>query len=169
MKVIPLHGAKAAGRVALVDDEDYDLVMQYHWIFWEYDRPSGGKVGPYAIANVPGARRGTTIYMHKLLTGYRQTDHENHNGLDNQRRNLRDATTRQNLQNARKHAGSHSSRFKGVTWVERRNRWWARIKADGKVRHLGYFHTEDAAAEAYNAAALEHFGEFACLNEVTAA
>ena len=29
MKTVPLRGAKAAGRVALVDDENYDLVMQY--------------------------------------------------------------------------------------------------------------------------------------------
>ena len=35
MKEIRLHGAKAAGRVALVDDEDYDLVMAYRWRVWE--------------------------------------------------------------------------------------------------------------------------------------
>ena len=31
MRTVPLGGAKAAGRVALVDNEDYELVSQYRW------------------------------------------------------------------------------------------------------------------------------------------
>lgn len=165
MKTVPLYGAKAAGRVALVDHEDYDLVMQYRWNLWEYERPGGRKRGPYAIANLRG---GGTITMHKLLTGYRQTDHENHNGLDNRRSNLRDATAAQNAQNRRKRSDSRS-RFKGVLWLRQTSRWCARIRVAGKERHLGSFTDEVDAAKAYNAAAIEAFGEFACLNDVGAA
>lgn len=40
MKTVPLYGKKAAGRVALVDDANYDLVMRYRWNVWEV-KPRG--------------------------------------------------------------------------------------------------------------------------------
>ena len=44
-------------------------------------------------------------------------------------------------------------------------KWLVHIKVNGKVQHLGYFEYEKEAAEAYNAAATESFGEYAKLNE----
>jgi hypothetical protein len=37
----------------------------------------------------------------------------------------------------------------------------AGIRVDGRKIHLGYFDSPDLAFEAYQAAALEHHGEFA--------
>jgi hypothetical protein len=161
MRTIPLYGPKAAGRVALVDDEDYDLVMQYRWNILEQERPGHWPIGPYATTNLPDY--GSTMLMHKLLTGWPQTDHADHNGLNNQRSNLRPARGGQNLQNARKRAGA-SSRFKGVSWDPVNQKWIARICVSGHQRNLGRHLSEEDAARAYDAAARAAFGEFACLN-----
>ena|ERR1039458_10194213 len=178
MKIVPLNGAKAAGRVALVDDEDCDLVMQYRWHVWERysKRNPGGQPshgGPYAHTGIKrGVNSWTNLSMHKLLTGWPRTDHEDHNGLNNQRANLRPATGSQNAANTRPQDG-RSSRFKGVCWSQPKSRpgqkprqakWVVHIGINGEQRHLGLFVDEVDAARAYDAAARELFGEFACLN-----
>ena len=102
--------------------------------------------------------------LHRLLLGSAVlVDHRDGNGLNNQRSNLRPATHAQNLQNTRKRAGT-TSRFKGVCWNKKKQAWVAFIKHEGKKKYLGCFSSEEVAARAYDFAASETFGEFACLN-----
>ncbi len=83
--------------------------------------------------------------------------------------NLRFVTSSQNNTNSRKrktHCGRPcSSRFKGVSWYWRTNKWIARIMVDGKPIYLGCSNSEIQCAQLYDAAAVKHFGEFACTNE----
>lgn len=76
--------------------------------------------------------------------------------------NLRPCTSGQNLQNQQKRSGTASA-YKGVT-TTRHGRWAASITVARKRLHLGHFDNETAAARAYDAAAIKHFGEFARLN-----
>lgn len=164
MKTVPLHGKKAAGRVALVDDEDYDLVMPRRW--WVLERKIKGQRtrGPYAVTGTKKADgRRSLISMHQMITGYPMTDHKNHDGLDNRRSNLRTATKAQNAGNSRPAQGN-SSRYKGVHWNSGRRGWRAAIVHQGKDRYLGTFDTEEDAALAYDTAARELFGEYAAPN-----
>ena len=166
MRTVVLHGAKAAGRVARVSDRDYELVSQYRWWVWEIKREGRRPNGPYAVTQIklPDGRR-VTVFMHKMITGWPRTDHENHDGLDNQRGNLRPATSVQNGQNSRPNIRQGSSQHKGVYWYGRRNnQWFARIRHNGKQIHLGGFRNEKDAALAYDAAARELHGPFAVLN-----
>ncbi len=82
MKEIELHSKLYPGKVALVDDEDYELVSAYRW----YPHKTYCNTF-YAEITARGH-----LSMHQLITGYAQTDHKDHNGLNNQRDNLRDAT-----------------------------------------------------------------------------
>ena len=94
-----------------------------------------------------------------------EIDHKDGDGLNNQRNNIRVVTPSQNMQNARKRCSNggrptHSS-YKGVTWQGGRHNSWKCM-----VGHIfiGYFDSETEAAQAYNKAALVHFGKFARLN-----
>jgi len=153
---IALAGARAAGRAALIDDSDYELVARRPW--WVNEEPSRG-YGPYAVTDVKGARVG----MHAFLTGWPLVDHINRDGLDNQRHNLRQATQAQNLANRCGNLAS-TSPFKGVSWCAPVRRWRARIHQGGREITLGTFASQEDAARAYDAAAIGLFGEFAYLN-----
>lgn len=164
MRTITLHGKKAAGRVALVDDEDYDRLVQYRWAVWERVRPGGGTDGPYAVANMTrGDGKQTSVKMHKFLTGYARTDHKDRNGLNNQRSNLRPADHAQNGYNTTASVGGASA-YKGVSWHKGGKKWMAELRSDGVGHYLGLFTNEEAAALAYDDAARQRHGEFACFN-----
>jgi hypothetical protein len=95
-------------------------------------------------------------------------DHEKHRApderiIDNRRTNLRVCTPRQNQMNKLPKIGG-TSQYKGVSWHRRDKKWHARIRINGKRKHLGRFADELAAARAYDAAATKHFGEFALTN-----
>lgn len=152
MKEIPISG----GYVALVDEGDYDRITSVGaWMA----SPRPGHT-TYAARSARKDGRWTTVFMHSLITGWRLVDHVNGNGLDNRRSNLRPATPSQNQANRSTRRDS-SSGFKGVYWYTDRQLWRARITANRKVRSLGYFRTAEAAARAYDEAALELFGAYA--------
>jgi hypothetical protein len=157
VKEIPLTGKHGRGRVALIDDEDYDLAARYRW----YAKVVDSKI--YAATSHSGASGvpKRPICMHVLLTGYDLTDHRNGDGLDNRHENLRVATQAQNLMN-RGCPSNNTSGFKGVS--QKRDKWVAGIRAGNVVRKIGGFATAEAAARAYDAMAIELHGEFAWLN-----
>lgn len=147
MREIPL----TCGYVAIVDDGDFErLVAMGSW----RARPSSAR-RVYAV-------RDDSIYMHRVVIGApvgRHVDHRDGNGLNNQRANLRLATCTQNLWNS---APRGDRTIKGV--MLHRGLYRARIRVNGKRIHLGLFASVELAAAAYDAAALEYFGEFARLN-----
>jgi len=91
----------------------------------------------------------------------RKTDHQDGNGLNNQRYNIRECTNSQNAMNSQI-IRKHSSQFKGVSWFKRDKKWRSYI--DYPQKHIGYFNSEIEAAKAYDMRAKELFGEFAYLN-----
>lgn len=155
MKEIPL----TRGKVALVDDEDFATLSAFQWLL--------GANG-YAVRNLPRGKG--QAYMHREILGVTDrklhVDHRNHDPLDNQRANLRTCPASRNIANSQKWRRKTTSRFKGVSWLASSGKWRAAIGVAMKSVHLGLFTDEKAAAEAYNAAATLHFGEFANLNPI---
>jgi hypothetical protein len=159
VRTVPLHSRKYPGVVAIVDPEDYDLVSQYRWNPFKDHRRD--------VFYASSGFGRDWISMHKLITGYAITDHEDHDGLNNCRYNLRDATKQQNGANRLKTLKPTSSQYKGVCWDKRAGKWRSTIVVDNRSTHLGLFDNEHDAALVYNNAAIKHFGEFACcLNSV---
>jgi hypothetical protein len=97
-----------------------------------------------------------------------QVDHRNRSRLDNRRCNLRVCTSEENTHNSSKPCTNRSG-FKGVSWHRKGQKWQAHIRANRRNMYLGLFSDVEDAALAYDAAAREHHGEFACVNfaEVT--
>lgn len=169
---IPLHSNKWPGLVALVDEADYELIRPYRWYAvrgthtfyaqrtWFESHPADGRRH--------GRKHGVyhTEKMHHLLgkpTPGIVVDHVDGNGLNNSRANLRFCTRAQNAHN-RQISKGNTSGYTGVSYHQRAGKWQSRINHAGKTQHLGYHATPEAAARAYDAAALRLRGDFAQLN-----
>ena len=151
MREIPLTD----GKVALVDDEDYEWLSQWPWKFRTIGRGYAMRV-----------EKSKWIMMHRVIMNAAKGEligHRNGNTLDNRRVNLYRATRSTLGSQQRVHPGVHS-RYRGVTWDRSNQRWRAQIKVQGKYKHLGYFTDEAAAAQAYDEAAARLFGPVAVTN-----
>ncbi len=149
------------GLVALVDDDDFESLSKFSWAA----QPMGKTHYAIRSSHAPHGHR-KTIRMHREvlnLLPHQSVDHINRNGLDNRRENLRAATDSQNRMNTIKGPGC-SSIYKGVFWRPDLGVWRARISVNKRTIYLGHFDSEVEAALAYDAAASEHYGEFALLN-----
>ena len=134
------------GQVALVDDEDFERLNQFKWC-----ANRRGKIF-YAIRNSPTKNgKKHIIYMHHEILGKssnnRITDHINGVGTDNQKKNLRWVTYRQNTQS--KKNINKSSKYPGVSWGSRAKKWQTAIRIKGKKKWIGYFINEKEAFDAY--------------------
>ena len=157
-KQIPL----SQNQFAIVDDADFKQLNKFKW--YVIKPQTGGFVAARNTPRVKGKRR--LVLMHRVIMNTpagMDTDHRNHDTLDNQRHNLRVCTSSENKQNSLSRKGS-SSEYKGVSWHKRTQKWQARIKINGKQQYLGIFSDEETAARAYDRAARELFGEFAHCN-----
>lgn len=164
VKEIPL----TKGKVALVDDADYDFLSQWKWYAWKapHSRNWYAKRGE-SIGWIKGKRKIRQIWMHRVLLGLIdptiEGDHADGDGLNNQRQNLRASSHQQNCSN-RKLRLDTTSQFRGVNKNHRTGRWQSRIGLKDKRIALGAFDTPEEAARAYDDAAIKHFGEFGSLN-----
>lgn len=159
MKLIQL----TRGLYAQVDDEDFEWLNQWKWCAHK-DRYTY-----YAVRGVGTNSKDGRILMHRLILGLTDNsiygEHIDHNGLNNQRQNLRPATHSQNMSNKRS-KNNATSKYLGVSWYKSREKWLATIYKGKKKIFLGYFDCEIDAALAYNNAAKKVHGDFANINNI---
>lgn len=145
--------------VALVDGADYERVKGYYWFGAPGRMRKDGTRNWWAYASIGNSK---SVALHRLLMdppAGMEVDHKNRNGLDNRRSNMRLATKGQNNANV---PGRSRTGFKGVYKVARCRTTPFKAVCQGKT--IGWFATAEAAAMAYNDAAMSAFGEFAVLN-----
>lgn len=154
-----------------VSDEDYDYLNQYNW--YSILQPSkNGKTYKYFYRNATIDGKRKRISMHReilersigdlgdLFFG----DHKDLDTWNNQRSNLRWATSAQNNANVGPRSGR---KYKGVYEYAKPNgsmMYRVRIKDNKKLINIGTFADEMSAALAADEAALNIYGEFARLN-----
>lgn len=155
------------GMVAIVDDEDYERIAAFKW----YANPNASGTIFYARRVVwfprdGGKRASINIPMHRAIVEAPddiRVDHFDGNGLNNRRSNLRMAAVNQNAWNSRLSARNKTG-FKGVHLSKKSGLYEASLHIAGKGIWCGGYTSPESAARAYDAAAILHFGEFACLN-----
>lgn len=143
-------------RTVLFDDADEQLVASHQWHLHPTPKVT------YARGYPRGNRKAGLVYLHRLLMAPAvgvDVDHQNGDGLDNRRSNLRTCTRAQN--NANRHAVTSSTGVKGVHYEAFTGRWRAEIQHERRRYKLGRFDTQQQAADAYAAKAREFFGAFA--------
>lgn len=143
------------GKMALVDDDIYEKLSQHKWYALRYRKAFYAGRG----YSTPGKGQ-RVMFLHHAIMGCPpkgfMSDHSDGNTLNCQRKNLRFVTSRQNNQN-RKNVDK-SSRYPGVCWHKRDQRWTARIWTKGRREWLGYFTDELQAFQAYQQA-VESLGQ----------
>lgn len=170
MKLVPLNTRvkckhPEAPTHAMVDDEDYDRLIKFNW----HAHKHHSNCTFYVIRNskyIKGQKR-TVIKMHRDIMGVinvnETIDHIDHCGWNNQKNNLRKCSSEENIRNINSRKGS-SSKYLGVWFSKRAEKWQAKIVNKAKRVDLGYFLLEKDAAHAYDVAAKDLHGEYANLN-----
>lgn len=147
------------GRVAYIDDEDYDLVMKHKWFAVKCTNTY------YAYTHIKKNGKDTTLKMHRLIMGFTNpkilVDHRDRNGLNNQKHNMRESNSTQNNANR---VSRGTSKYLGVCWKKQDSMWQVRVTYNKVIHYVGIFKDEIEAAKAYDKKALEIHGEFANLN-----
>ncbi len=166
VKQIIIHSKKHGHQTALVDESDFDLVSKLKW------RLEKGRHCFYAISLQPNSKQ--SIRMHQLILGVKPKtdgtrskpiDHEDHNGLNNCRSNIRHATNSQNAGNSNL-SKRNTTGFKGITLNKKKAIFIARIRVNRVLINLGSSKNITKAIKLYNAASVKYFGQFAKPNAI---
>lgn len=156
-------GYTKKGEPFYFDLEDYNKIKDYSWYI------SHGKKGdsrPRVMAHIPGAKTSRNIRLHRLVLDvfdekYKKydVDHINHDTCDNRKENLRLVTRTQNNMNMS--TRKHSTPYKGIQYNEKKKRWTASIKLNGKNIYLITTDNLEEAIRVRKEAEEKYFGEYA--------
>jgi hypothetical protein len=151
------------GKVAIVDDEDFEYLNQWKWCV-------SNTCGKFYVGRsiTVSKNKQKRILIHRFIMKPDKgmvIDHLDGNPLNNQKNNLRICTHSDNMRNC-KISIKNTSGYKGVSFVKKNNTYKSAIKFNKRTIYLGYYIDPIDAARAYNTAAIKYFGEFANLNKI---
>ena len=147
----------------LIDDEDYEKVMQYKW----QPRTEDGRV--YFGVDLPTVNKHRSrTSLHRVIMNCvphdgRVIDHINRNTLDNRKQNLRDAPNGCNAKNRKMHS-NNTTGYKGVHFYKKAGLYGALVRDRNKTWFIGMYETAKEAAEHYDMAASRLHKEFCSPN-----
>jgi hypothetical protein len=126
----------------VIDAADADWASQWKWSLQD----------GYAVRGAHIAGHFRTFRLHRELLGLVhgdgvEGDHRDRDKMNCRRANLRPATKPLNAQNVPSYRGATSA-YRGVYWSKGHGKWGAHVRIKGKGHHLGFFDSEQTAAEA---------------------
>lgn len=136
------RNGSAAGE-AIVDAEDLPLVLTRRW--------SGDAGTGYATSTYEVGGKSQGFLLHRIVLRLEPgdgivVDHKDRCPLNCRKSNLIQGDTPLNAGNRERPS---SSRFPGVTWDKRQQRWTAQVRLNGRGYFLGRYEREEDAAEVY--------------------
>jgi hypothetical protein len=148
MQEIPL----TRGRVALVDDDDYEWLMGWKW---QWQAPNKGSVaghtGYACHSQWMGGGKVGRFLIHRVIMQPppgMEVDHiRPGDGLDNRRCNLRIVDHAANCRN-RSRQKNNTSGIVGVWYDTYMQKWDAKVSIEGKQKRIGRYATKEEAATA---------------------
>lgn len=153
------------GRTAVIDGVDVERVGRF---VWSYTPCPKELTAGCACRQAGPTANPRSVYLSRFVIRAapdERVEYLDGNTLNCRRANLRRVSKRAPTNGrARKWRRPTTSVFKGVYFYARQQTWKAGICVNGRTVHLGTFATETEAAQAYDAAAREHFGPEARLN-----
>jgi hypothetical protein len=148
------------GKVALIDDDDFEYINQWKW---RVAKCHNGAI--YACRGTYNPNF-SMILMHRVIMqtpGSLVVDHIDHNGLNNQKTNLRNCTDSENRCHSYRKSNNKTG-FKGISWNQKNKRWYVEISVNHQRIYIGCFRVCADAVSAYDEAAKKYHGEFAQTN-----
>lgn len=142
------------GMFALVDAADYPAVAKHSWCVLDLRAQRKGLC--YAMSRIDCK----IVYLHRFITGAiareDKVDHENGDGLDCRRLNMKVTTDGKNKRNRRGLNTNNTSGELNVSFDRRKGDWKCEIQVDNKRIHVGNFLTIEQAVKAREKAKAEH-------------
>lgn len=135
---------------AKLDDEDFERVVAYgHWsllrvknkLYAKHDWKAHGVRGTYLLHRF-------ILNIHTMPGNSQPVDHRDHDGLNNQKENLRHTTKSINGLHREGLPSNNTSGVLGVYWSSQKRKWHAELRLNGHKNHLGFF---DSLEEAFSA------------------
>jgi hypothetical protein len=159
MKLVPL----TQGKFAMVDDDDYERVMQHKWCVFKSNKRF------YASTKIlHGDKTWKNLMLHRFILNKHQDKNvcfKDKDGFNCCKGNLIELNAGERTHLSEKMVVK-TSKYVGVHWSKQRNKWLAIIRFKKQKYDLGGFENEADAAMSYNTKALELYGENAKLNVI---
>lgn len=124
---------------------------------------------PYLHISIDGITYKAHIIAYYIETGEwlpGKIDHKDGNSLNNKWENYRLATRSEQNRNMAKHRDG-ACKYKGISFCKMMKRYVAEIMSNRVKYKLGYFDTQEEAAEAYRLKSLELHKEFSTVRKVS--
>jgi hypothetical protein len=167
MKKIPLM----RGKFVIVDDDDFKYLNRFKWTY-----QITGIRRNVRIYNDRGEGRWYGINIESLILKKKPNEifiHKNGNLLDCRKRNIEARSLADSVISIPKAFNTNrgrTSKYRGVCWDKRVNRWCAyltkRVKGKRKILFFRWFKNEKSAAIARNKAVKKHFPKYGYLNKI---
>jgi len=143
----------------LEDLKDFGRRWNIKWAGWAYYACCTEYLG---IEN--GIVQHRVHYMHRWLLKVNKReyiDHEDHNALNNRRKNLRITSNSKNNQHRKDKNSNNRSGYRNVCWSEGDSKWQVQMQVDGKSKTLGRFDDVHEAGQFAEEQRKILYGEFA--------
>ena len=132
------------GKVAIVDDEDFEYLNQWKWSF----------DGSYATRSKhikinKNKYKSKKVYLHHLLVDRSNgvIDYKKRNKLDNRRLNVRVVSVASNIRNGKLRKNNKSG-ITGVYFDKNKHKWLSQIMVNKKHISLGAYESKELAIKA---------------------